>query len=400
MLNQEFYFRPFETVWRSLISHGFGEGVFGYNLFVVLSVALVTIAFALVCHPHNGRDVTSFLVALAVLIGHHATQATWEFNIIISNGVVLAAGVIAIGLIGRSATLAGQVCAILLTALCLLTKEVGLVVAGVFVLAHLLRMPGLRRMTAVIIALMVLAYLSFHFFTLPDLSTTGKAHAASLLEYLSNNIATVVMFWIGVPADGVWANSTSYIEEPWQWIQIAAGPSTLLLLICAWRLAPRAAERESYDAPSLDRRWFVLFGAALLACAALGFYYTRHRHGAPAVPLLAYCTYLSMRVLLWRLDSLGASSRPSHVLNWMVLAGLACALLWPLRVVTGFEFARLLGNQIRISWHDHGAHWNVPSFRRPFLIPFGESVDRMPWARRNIPILDLLGKHRKSSVNR
>src|SRR4029079_17570037 len=113
-------------------------------------------------------------VALAVLIGHHATQATWEFNIIFSNGIVLLAGIIAIALIGRPPTITGQVCAVLLTALCLLTKEVGLVVAGVFVLAHLMQLPGVRRTTAVIITLMVLAYLTFHFYTLPDLSTTDK----------------------------------------------------------------------------------------------------------------------------------------------------------------------------------------------------------------------------------
>lgn len=52
------------------------------------------------------------------------------------------------------------------------------------------------------------------------------------------------------------------------------------------RLSPSTTPGRRCDAPYLDRRWFVLFGAALLACAALGFYYTRHRHGAPAVPLL------------------------------------------------------------------------------------------------------------------
>jgi hypothetical protein len=350
------------------------------------------------------------------MIGHHATQATWEFNIVISNGVVLAVGIISIGLIKRPATLVGQVCAVLLTALCLLTKEVGLVVAVVFVLANLLQMPGVRRTTAVIIALMVLAYLGFHFYTLPDISTADPTEhkATSLTGYLSNVLTTFVIFWIGLPIDGVWANGTRFIAEPWQWMQLAAGPVTLLLLICAWRLAPSPVERERYDAPSLDRRWFVLFGAALLACSALGFYYTRHRHGAPAVPLLAYCTYLSMRVLLWRLDSIGKSSiarpsigkpsiaRPSRLLAWMAVTGLACALIWPLRVVTGFEFARGLGGKFRANWHDNmTSHWNDnPSFRRPFLVPFSQSVDMMPWARRHVPILELLGNNVRKSVNR
>jgi hypothetical protein len=396
------YFRPLEIVWRYLIAYGFGEGIFGYNVFAAICVSLVATAFALLCHPRKGRDLAAFLVALAVLIGHHATQATWEFNIIISNGVVLAAGIIAIGLISRPATLVGQICAVLLTAICLLTKEVGLVVAGVFVFAHLLQMPGVRRTTAIVIALMVAAYLSFHFYTLPDLSTTDKGKATNAIEYLSNVMATIVMFWIGLPFDGIWANSSRFIERPWQWVQIAAGLATLLLLICAWRLAPRPAECEQCDAPYLDRRWFVLFGAALLACAALGFYYTRHRHGAPAVPLLAYCTYLSMRVLLWRLDCLGTSStaRPSRLLAWMTVAGLVCALIWPLRVVAGFEFARALGGTARARWHDDmPAYWNKLE-QRPFLVPFSVSVDMMPWPRKHVSILGLFEKSASSSVNR
>jgi hypothetical protein len=408
MLADEFaepgaYFRPVEIAWRHVIAYGFGEGIFGYNLFATILLVLVTVAFALVCHPREGRDLVAFLVALAVLIGHHATQATWEFNIVFSNGVVLAAGIIAIGLIGRAATIASQVCIVLLTALCLLTKEVGLVVAGVFVLAYLLQMPGVRRTAAVIIALMVLVYLGFHFYTLPDLAT-GTEKSRNVADFPSNVIATFVMFWIGVPFDGVWGNVTRFIAQPWQWVQLVAGPATLLLLICGWRLAPSPVERESYGAPSLDRRWFILFGAALLACSALGFYYTRHRHSAPAVPLLAYCCYLSMRVLLWRLDRASTSprTRPSPLLVWMAGAGLVCALIWPVRVISGFEFARALGGHIRASWHnDMAANWNrSEDSRRPFLLPFGQSVDTMPWARRHVPIVGLLGKDIGNSVNR
>ena len=69
-------------------------------------------------------------------------HGAWEFNIVISNGMVLLAGVVSIALIGRSPTLGGQVAAVALTAISLLTKEVGLVIAWVFLIAHLLRMGG------------------------------------------------------------------------------------------------------------------------------------------------------------------------------------------------------------------------------------------------------------------
>jgi hypothetical protein len=127
------------------------------------------------------------------------------------------------------------------------------------------------------------------------------------------------------------------------------------------------------DAPPLDRRWLILFGAALSACAALSFYYPRHRHGAPAVPLLAYCAYLSLRVLLWRLDNIRgpiAVLRPP-LLTWMTIAGLACALLWPLRVVAGFEFLRWLGARSLANWHNKmPEYWlKAGSDYQPFLLP-------------------------------
>jgi hypothetical protein len=399
-----FYFRPLEIVWRYVIAFGFREGVFGYNRFMAIESALLVTAFALVCRPRNGRDVAAFLVALAVLVGHHGTQAIWEFGTTFTYGLMVFVGIITIGLVGRSATRSGQVCAVFLTAFCLLAKELGLVVAGVFVLAYVLRMPGVRRSTAAIIVLIAIAYLGFHFNTLPDLSLGGQTRAKGVVEYLSNMVATLVMFWIGIPFDGAWTASARFLGQPWQWAQIAVGPPTLLLLAGAWRLAPGVTERGTDHAPVLDRRWFILFAAALLASCALGFYITRHRLGAPAVPLLAYCTYLSMRVLLWRLDGLHGTSanRPSFLLTATTVAGLACAGLWPVRVVTGFEYVRALSGRIHGDFpKDIPARWNaLQDFRRPFLVPFVESIDMMPWARRHVPVLEALGKDVVYSVNR
>ena len=211
------------------------------------------------------------------------------------------------------------------------------------------------------------------------------------------------MFWVGLPIDGDWAEWNLNLGYPWQWIQIGAGLATPLLLVGAWRLAPTPAEAATGDAPAFDWRWPVLFIAALLGCSALGFFYARHRHCAPAVPLLAYCTYLSMRVLLWRLDNTAGSSmvRSSSVLTWVTIAGLACALVWPLRVITGFEFVRFFSLQILRSWPIHMAEfWNGQTdSARPFLIPMVQSVDKIPWPRKHVPMLWLLGDKVKNSVN-
>ena len=167
------FFRPLEIVWRYAIAYGFNQGVFGYNLFLCGLLTLVVITFALVCHPRDGRDLVAFLVALAVLTGHHAMQGSWEFATAISNGVVLAAATVSIGLIGRSGAILQQFLIVAMTALCLLTKELGLVIASTFVLAHLLGMPGVRRATAAIIAMMMLAYLIYRFSIRIDLSSAS-----------------------------------------------------------------------------------------------------------------------------------------------------------------------------------------------------------------------------------
>ena len=414
--NPKFYFRPFEIVWRYLIAFGFGEGVFGYNRFMVIEWTLIVVAFAIVCRPRNGRDLAAFLVALGALAGHQGTQAIWEGATTISNGLMLFVGVIAIGLIGRPASAAGQLAAFVLTAICLLTKELGLVVAGVFVLASLLGMPGLRRSTAIAITLVTIVYLIFHFYTLPDLALGHQNRAKTAEEYLSNVVATVVMFCIGIPFDGEWTRSAQFFHEPWQWVQIAVGLATLMLLAGAWRLSQDVSTQDVEHGPLMDRRWLVLFAAALLACGAVSFQITRHRQGAPAVPLFAYAVYLSMRVLLEYLDRHEpvsvVRSRPTtattsvrrapFLLAAMTASGLACAMLWPLRVVIGFEYVRALSGRMHGDFPEGiPGRWNsLDESRRRFLVPFVESVDRLPWARRDVPVLETLGEDVVYSVNR
>ena len=296
-VNSTAFFRPFEFVCRYAIAYGFEQGVFGYNLFLCSLLTLVVITFVYICYPQNGRDVVAFLVALAVLTGHQATQGSFEFATAINSGVILAAATVSIGLIGGSASLWKQLLIVCLTVLSLLTKELGLVIAGTFVLAYLLGMPSMRRWTAAAVVVIVLAYLIFRYVTIADLTALSELKpykASTFPQYLSNITASFVMFWIGLPTDGDWLQWDQFTGQFWQWVQIAAGLATALLLMTAWRLAPTSEERASCDAPAFDRRWFILFGAALSASCALGFFYARHRRlrgSRAAVGLLLLSVY-------------------------------------------------------------------------------------------------------------
>ena len=93
----------------------------------------------------------------------------------------------------------------------LLTKELGLVIAGVFVLAYLLGMPGVRRWTAGVIIIVVSAYLIYRFATIADLEplAAAKPHkAATSSQYLSDITASFVMFWIGLPTTEIGVNGS------------------------------------------------------------------------------------------------------------------------------------------------------------------------------------------------
>jgi hypothetical protein len=186
-------------------------------------LTLVVITFAYVCYPQNGRDVVAFLVALAVLTGHQAMQGSFEFATAINAGVVLAAATVSIGLIGGSASIWKQVLIVCLTVLSLLTKELGLVIAGTFVLAYLLGMPGVRRWTAAAIVMIVLAYLIFRYVTIADLaalSAVNPGKASTFPQYLSNIMASFVMFWVGLPTDGDWPQ---WARCPIHWSVLAMG---------------------------------------------------------------------------------------------------------------------------------------------------------------------------------
>ena len=103
------FFWPMESVWRYAIAYGFDQGVFGYNLFLSSLLTVIVLAFAYVCYPQSGRDFVAFLVALAVLTGHHAMQGSFEFATAINSGVVLAAATVSIALIGGSNSILKQV---------------------------------------------------------------------------------------------------------------------------------------------------------------------------------------------------------------------------------------------------------------------------------------------------
>jgi hypothetical protein len=228
--------------------------------------------------------------------------------------------------------------------------------------------------------------------------TPGKAHEIS--SYLANISATFVMFWIGGPTDGEWVRFLGSFRPGWPALQVVAGLSLAAVLVAAWRVSERDRSDSPTDAaPPLDRRWFVLFGAALLASCVLGFYYTRHRHGAPALPLLAYCAYLSIRLLLDRLAA-DTNSGVGRLPRWMGIALLACGLFWPMRVVTGFQFTRDLSGAIHASWReDMSAFWNrVDPDQRPPLKEFADSVDQMPEPVLRVPILRYFGN--RQSVSR
>lgn len=391
------FFRPLEYVWRYAIA-ALGQGVWGYAVFQIFLLGATTFTFILVCRPENLRDVISFGLALAVLFGHHSFQGTWELNITFSNGLVVLFVTLAMFFVSRRGNFLIQVFILTIVGLSLLTKEIGLVVPGLFVLAYILGFAGIRRSTAFITVMMTAAYLGYRLLSgsADDAAEVGKA--SEIIGYISNIAAAFIMFWVGLPNDGNWARAADDATEIWRWFQILAGISSVALILAAYMLGSKKRTLISPTSLYFDRRWLTLFGAVLAACCVLAFYYARHRHGAPAVPLLAYVCYLSVQIILSNVKNDPVLTR--GISRFAILALVLFAAIWPLRLVSGFEFARGLNAGIHAAWReDMAIYWSRYEERdREFLRDFAESVDAIPVARTSAPILSRFGN--RNSVNR
>jgi hypothetical protein len=374
-------FRPGEIVLRYFIVYLFGPHPFSYNYFQILFLILAGIGVLSLIACRNWTDAGAGITALTVFFGHHAFPSVMEANITFSNGVVLLLMIVALHIVQSKGGVVAQLVAIAISAMAMVTKEVGLIVPFTFAAAAVLGFTGVRRWTAVLLIAFIVAYIGFRLYTLPPFEgDTGAGTPHSIPERLSNMVVALVMIVTGEPFDGRWSEFLRRDFYPWRIIRIALGLATVAVILIAFSLR-KVAAKAFPDTELVNGKWVLLLFAVVTASSALAFQYTRHRFGAMALPLATLLVFLSLRIVLWRLSNISVRTWvPVVVVPLLVVFSLA----WASRAADGFFVVRYIGAKAMVDWIEHYQKYRDYEGKRdpltpPYLDSFFWAAQQMPW---------------------
>jgi hypothetical protein len=238
-------------------------------------------------------------------------------------------------------------------------KEQGLVVVPVIVIAWLTGAPGVRRFDAAAVVAATLMYLGFRFHyrgTWPAFGedvglwfgqlsvseATARFGAHPLPMYAYSAMATLSNILFSEPTSGTFIVVKHLKEgtaQPWELNHVLS--STALAILVAW-WGIGAVRRGAGARWSVDARLFAIFVAAVAASGALGFNYSRDRHGGMAVVFFAFAAFEAVRALAARAQEARQSRATTIAVALLLLAG-----AWQLRAIGTLEHERLL------SWKNH-----------------------------------------------
>jgi hypothetical protein len=344
-------YRPFDVLLTRLVSEVSAphEATAFRWLWAALTAAIVA-AFAWVLGVRSWRDATAGAIALSVLVGHHAFRPTLlEAYPINHFGLVVLTSLLAIAVVQRPPGWLADLAAPALVMVGVCTLESGILVAVVFVAAHVLGFPGATRRGVVLVIVAVAAYLGARLAVLPPgtrlppLGGHRSGFGFSMLEVdeirgrfganpwlwdLHNIAVAVLSTLLSEPREGAWEALRAAEIGTVSAVQIVElGSSALLtglLLFAAWTLGRGDAGEPAIN----DRRMLALCGLAILTNAVACMNYVKDDILSAAAAFYAIACYVGVRrMLAWSGSRAGRTA--------VVLAGLAVAALstlWALRV--------------------------------------------------------------------
>jgi hypothetical protein len=394
LAKQFVFFRPLELFWRKVVLWMFGERLFAYNLFQLLLLAVVGGAMTLSLRVRSPRQAIAALFALACLFGYHGFHAVLELNLLISNFVVLAATALSLLVLTSRPHPWNDGCAIGLSLVAMLTKEVGILVPFIFLFARFAGFAVPSRRAAVAIATLLAAFIAYRLFVVLGAGelqdrTYGR-DARDLAAFAANVLASFLNILCAAPKAGDFGALFGGIHLPlWRIFQI-------LTPLLAFLLVGLASLRERIWRPTGDaelRRWVILLIGVVGLSSALGFFYPVDRNAAIVAPLLAYALYVSVQRLLAGLENRSSSEKARRRLI-ALLAVLALAST--MRVAGGYYF--LIGNArlIQDDWVLNMAHYQEvyagePELRGRYLEEFRSAALGMPRGTRRSFERELFG---------
>jgi hypothetical protein len=241
-------------------------------------------------------------------------------------------------------------------------KEQGLILVPVVLAAWWARAPGASRGLAATLLALAVGYVALRwawhekwplfeqavglgFHEIEPSEATARFGGFPYWVYAYNSASTVGNVLLAEPTRGVFSivrDIAAGRPEPWQLIHLTS--SVLLTGTIAWWAAGEW-QRAAAGTWTPGGRAALALIAALLACGALSFNYSRDRLGGMAVPFYAIAAFHALRAAAARAATV---PRPRSVLGSAVLALIAVG--WAVRAVATVEHVRITAARNSQEW--------------------------------------------------
>ena len=355
------YFRPLFHVMLSVLWNGIDNldtTLALIKLVTIIPILLLVLLFTYYLRPRTALDAAAAILALSVLVGSPGFRDNLE--IVLSYTIVgMAIALIVWILVNQERSRWHAPLIVVLTLVAIGFKEQGLVIVPVVIVAWWTGAPGASRGTAALLAVIAAVYVGLRlsggaswelfqqdvglgFGEIDKATASARFAAFPYWMYAYNSASTLGNMLVAEPTRGTFRIVRAIVNgepEIWQALHVISSAGTTGL-ITWWGV--RSLKSQAGGPWSLQSRLFVALIAALLACTALSFNYSRDRLGGMAVVFYAMATFFAVREAASRMIA-GTRVR-------LVMAGLGLAILataWQTRTVATLEYARVhsWGNQ-------------------------------------------------------
>jgi len=343
------------------------------KLLHIVPVAVVVLLFVWFVRPRDAIDAGAATLAMAVLIGAPAFRDNLEIPLSYTT-IGIPIGLVVWILLERQYRWWHEPAVVALLVLAVGFKEQGLVLVPVVLVAWAMGAPGVRRGTAVVVTVLAVAYVGFRlanrgtgplfeqdvgfgFARLSPDETMARFGSFPLAIFTYSALATMANVLFSEPTAGVFEVAAAVVRgrpDPAGLVNLIS--SVAMTGLIAWWAVTTWSNRH-------DRRLIAALAAALVACGALSFDYSRDRLGGMAIVFYALAAFHATRALAIRLSSLPLQYRRIGAAGLLVLAG-----AWQLRALNTLEGARETAFKNRREWITGVAGRQVEFADRPVYL--------------------------------
>ena len=355
------YYRPVFHVMLSAFWHGAGSldtTLALVKFATIIPILLLVVLFIWNLRPRSSIDAAAATFAVAVLVGSPGFRDNTEIGLsytIVGMAIALVVWIV----IHHEPRRWHAPLVALLTLVAIGFKEQGLVIVPIVMVAWWTGAPGANARLTACLTLVAVAYVALRLsggaswelfqqdvglgFSEIDKRTASVRFAAfPYWMYAYNSLSTLANILFAEPTRGTFRIVRDVVDgEPQLWQALHLVSSTGTTALIAW-WGVRSIRTQARGEWTVESRLFLALIAALLACTALSFNYSRDRLGGMAAVFYAMAAFFAVQHVTSRMLT-APRVRLAVATIWLMVMAVA----WHTRVVTTLEYARVhsWGNQ-------------------------------------------------------